>query len=69
MLNSEKQFVVSILNDFKEYLVKNDALVGDKIGEEKLEEFLRSKNIEIQEPELPEEKSEIEKANNLNSEI
>lgn len=60
--------VVSILSDFKEFLVKNEALVADKIGDEKMEEFLLSKNIEIQEPELPEEKSEIETENNLNSE-
>jgi len=50
--------IVSILNDFEEFLVKNDALIPDKIGDEKMDEFLRSKNIEIQEQEPPEENSE-----------
>jgi len=50
--------IVSILNDFEEFLVKNDALIPDKIGDDKMDEFLRSKNIEIQEQEPPEENSE-----------
>ncbi len=57
--------ITVILNDFQEFLVTNKALVADKIGDEKMEEFLRSKNIELQKPESSEEKSEIETENNL----
>lgn len=61
--------VALILNDFKEFLVNNDALDTDKVGDEKIEDFLRSKNLEIQEVKPSEVKPEINTENDLNSEM
>jgi hypothetical protein len=57
--------VALILNDFKEFLVNNNALVADKVGDEKMEEFLRSKNINIPEPKQQEDESVIESNSDL----
>ncbi len=59
--------ISAILYDFKEFLVKNDALDGNKIGDDKMNEFLRTKNIEIQEIEPIEDESEIDEDPNPNS--
>ncbi|MFW9902051.1 MAG: hypothetical protein ACFFDY_12330, partial [Candidatus Thorarchaeota archaeon] len=52
--------VASLLTDFREFLVNDNIIVADKIEDEKIEDFLRSKHIEIQKPEEIEDESEIE---------
>ena len=59
--------VVLVLNDFKDFLVNNNALDTDKIGDDKIQDFLRSRNLEIQEIRASEEKSELKTDENLNS--
>jgi len=59
--------VVLVLNDFKDFLVNNNALDTDKIGDDKIQDFLRSRNLEIKEIKASEEKSELKADENLNS--
>lgn len=61
--------VVLVLNDFKDFLVSHKALDTDKVGDERIQDFLRSKNLKIQEIKPTEEKSEIKIENNQNNEI
>ncbi|MFX1570002.1 MAG: hypothetical protein ACFFCV_16730 [Promethearchaeota archaeon] len=52
--------VASLLTDFREFLVNDNIIVAEKIEDEKIDEFLRSKHIEIQKPEEIEDESEIQ---------
>ena len=60
--------VASILNDFREYLAKKNIVAANKIEDENMDEFLRSKHIEIQKPEQSEGKFEGEEDTDPNNE-
>ena len=59
--------VALLIQDFKEFLMNNNALDTNRVGDEKIQDFLRSKNLEIQEAKQSEEKAEIEYIENLKS--
>ncbi len=58
--------VVSVLIDFKNFLVNKNVIDINNVEDEKIQDFLHSKNLEVQKPELLEEKSEVKIENNLN---
>ena len=61
--------VVSILNDFKDFLETIDALDTNKIGDTEVQDFLDSKNIQIQVIEPIEDKTDIiEEDSGINTE-
>lgn len=59
--------VAFVIQDFKEFLVNNNALDTNKIGEDKIQDFLRSRNLEIKKIKPSEEKSELIPNENLNN--
>ena len=59
--------VAFVIQDFKEFLVNNNALDTNKIGEDKIQDFLRSRNLESKKIKPSEEKSKNEADKNLNS--
>ncbi len=59
--------VAFVIQDFKEFLVNNNALDTNKIGEDKIQDFLRSRNLEIKKIKPSEEKSELIADANLNN--
>ena len=59
--------VAFVIQDFKEFLVNNNALDTNKIGEDKIQDFLRSRNLEIKKTKPSEEKSELIPNENLNN--
>lgn len=59
--------VAFVIQDFKEFLVNNNALDTNKIGEDKIQDFLRSRNLEIKKIKPSEEKSELKADANLNN--
>lgn len=61
--------VVSIINDFKDFLETRDALDTNKIGDTEVQDFLDSKKIQIQVIEPIEDKSDIiEEDSGINTE-
>ena len=59
--------VAFVIQDFKEFLVNNNALDTNKIGEDKIQDFLRLRNLEIKKIKPSEEKSELIPNENLNN--
>ncbi|MFW9988155.1 MAG: hypothetical protein ACFFC3_05825 [Candidatus Odinarchaeota archaeon] len=57
--------VALVIQDFKEFLVINNALDPNKVGDEKIQDFLRSKNLEIQEIKPLEEEYKTKTNENL----
>ena len=59
--------VAFVIQDFKEFLMNNNALDTNKIGEDKIQDFLRLRNLEIKKIKPSEEKSELIPNENLNN--
>lgn len=59
--------VALIVNDFKEFLVNNNALDTNKVGTEKIQNFLHSKNLMTPEVKHVKEEPEIAIENNLDN--
>ena len=59
--------VALVIQDFKEFLVNNKALDTNRVGDEKIQDFLRSKNLEIQEIKPLEQENKSKTDENIKS--